>query len=599
MASDLSLKSPDGEVVIGFTLDRQTGTPAYSIQYRGKPVVDTSVMGLEPDFISGFEVAGSTTRTQDSQWENRFGERRIVPDKYNELTVDLKQGSGKRLQIIFRAYNEGAAFRYAFPEQNEDELHFTGERTEFAFPADTFGYEEHGTEGDYHRVKISDIKPWCERPLTLEFSNGIFATLMEADNERYPRMLLSPMPDKPGALVSALGGQSANVVRGQRQDSGIHIKPGEYSPWRAFIVGEKPGDLLERNYLLLNLNPPSAIQDASWIKPGKAMRDSALTTASAKAIVDLASQLGIDYVGFDDHWYGRDETSDASQVRAPNLDIKEVAAYARAHGVKTCVYIDNRQAKKQAQTLFPLFKNEWGVDAVKVGFVAVGPQEETTWITDLISLAAKNQIVLDIHDGYRATGNNRTYPNLLTIEGIQGNEHHPSPEHNCTIPFTRYVSGPGDYTVCYLDSRTRNTHAHQLAMGVISFSPLQWLYWYDRPSQYQTVPPEMEFWRQMPTVWDETRVINGKIGEYATIVRRSGESWFVGTINNSVARELDLPFGFLPPARKYTAHIYSDDDTASAPTHVGITTLDVTSGTSIKIPLKSAGGQAIWIEPQK
>src|SRR6185436_1325669 len=154
---------------------------------------------------------------------------------------------------------------------------------------------------------------------------------------------------------------------------------------------------------------------------------------------------------------------------------------------------------KQQEEIFALFKS-WGVEAMKIGFVQVGPQAETQWLTDVVAKAAENKFVLDIHDGYRSTGVYRTYPHLLTVEGIQGNEHQPTPEHNCTLPFTRYVGGIGDYTVCYLDRRIKTSHAHQLAMGVVSFSPIQWLYWYDKPAQLQNVPPEMEFWVHMPTV---------------------------------------------------------------------------------------------------
>src|SRR4029078_11093383 len=144
-------------------------------------------------------------------------------------------------------------------------------------------------------------------------------------------------------------------------------------------------------------------------------------------------------------------------------------------------------------------------------------QQEPAWVTDIIERAAKDRFLLDIHDGYRSTGIQRTYPNLLTVEGIRGNEQMPTPEHNCTLPFTRFGGGIGDYTVCYLDRRLKTTHAHQLAMGVVSFSPMQWLYWYDRPSQYQEVPHEIEFWVHLPTVWDNTKVVHGKIGQYATI----------------------------------------------------------------------------------
>ena len=193
------------------------------------------------------------------------------------------------------------------------------------------------------------------------------------------------------------------------------------------------------------------------------------------------------------------------------------------------LYVDRRQIKKQRDILFPLFE-KWGVKGVKIGFVDVGPQTETAWITETIQKAAEHHLILDIHDGYRPTGYARTYPNLLTVEGIRGNEHFPTPEHNCTISFTRYIAGSADYTVCYYDPRLKTTHAQQLAMAVVSYSPLQSIFWYDKPSEYHG-EPEIEFFQHVPTVWDDTKVINGEIGKFATIARRSGDDWFVRTIN--------------------------------------------------------------------
>jgi len=306
---------------------------------------------------------------------------------------------------------------------------------------------------------------------------------------------------------------------------------------------------------------------------------------------------------YDANWYGTDQTSDATQIRQPNLDIKDMAAYAHAHHMGAGLYVDARQVKKQRDVLFPLFRNDWGMDLVKIGFVPVGPQADTEWITQTLQKAAENHLMLNIHDGFRQTGIVRTYPNLLTVEGIRGNENMPSAQHNCTLPFTRYVLGTGDYTVCYLSPRIQTTHAHQLAMGVISFSPLQWLYWYDTPAMYAPaqggVPVELEFWRHMSTVWTDTRVINGKIGEFATIARQSGQEWFIGTINSQEPRTLKIPLTFLEAGKTFTAHIYADSDQVQTRTKVAVEVRTVNSQTTLDVPLKAAGGQAIWIEPVK
>ncbi|MGA2555573.1 MAG: glycoside hydrolase family 97 catalytic domain-containing protein [Verrucomicrobiota bacterium] len=592
------VKSPDGKVAVEFLLQAD-GAPAYTISFRGKPAVLESRLGFEPGLTNGFQLAKSSSRSHHGEWTNNFGERKIIPDNYRELEVDLKAKSGELIQIVFRAYNEGAAFRYSFPAQNGSrEFVFTAERTEFRFAPETMGYEEHGTEGEYHRVRVADIQPYCERPLTLELANGLFASLAEADNENYPRMLLSGLPGAPGALVSALGGSSANNDSTRPGRWPARLAPGAATPWRTFILGEKPGDLLERNYLLLDLVPPSALPDTSWIKPGKVMRDTALTTSNSKAIIDFAEKGGLQYVGLDDRWYGAEDlpTGDATTARAPNLDLPEIIRYGQTKNVGVILYVDRRQIKKQRDILFPLYE-KWGVKGVKIGFIEVGPQEETAWVTETVQKAVLHRLLLNIHDGYRSMGLGREFPNLLTVEGIRGNEHFPTPEHNCTLPFARYTAGPADYTVCYYDKRLKTTHAHQLAMAVVSFSPLQWIFWYDRPALYQG-EPEIEFFQKVPTVWDDTRVLNGEIGKFATIARRSGDDWFLGTVNNSEPRALRAPLAFLDNGRNYVAHIYSDDDTATTKTKVGVKTLAVNSKTVLDIPLGAGGGQAVWIAPE-
>jgi alpha-glucosidase len=592
------IKSPDGKVVVEFLLEGD-GAPAYKIEFLGKPVVLESRLGFEPGLTNGFQMAKSSSDSHRGQWTNNFGERKIIPDNYGELNVDLKAKTGEQMRITFRAYNEGAAFRYSFPAQNAArEFDFTAERTEFRFAPDTMGYEEHGTEGEYARARVADIQPWCERPLTLELTNGLFASLAEADNENYPRMLLSGLPGAPGALVSALGGSSANNASSRPGRWPAHLAAGAATPWRTLILGEKPGELLERNYLILDLVPPAALPDLSWIQPGKVMRDTALTTANSKAIIDFAEKGGLQYVSLDTRWYGAEnQTGDATTVRAPNLDLPEIIRYGSAKKVGVILYVDRQQIKKQRDILFPLYE-KWGVKGVKIGFVDVGPQEETAWVTETVQKAAEHHLMLNIHDGYRSMGLSREYPNLLTVEGIRGNEHFPTPEHNCTVPFARYTAGPADYTVCYYDKRIKTTHAHQLAMAVVSFSPLQWIFWYDRPGMYQG-EPEIGFFQKVPTVWDDTRVINGEIGKFATIARRSGDDWFIGTINNSEARELKVPLAFLDAGRTYLAHIYADDDTAATKTKVGLKMMVVNSETVLDAPLGAGGGQAVWIAAEQ
>ncbi len=303
--------------------------------YRGKPVVLESRLGLEPDLLEGFTLAGTQTSEHRGEWKPVCGERATIPDNYRELVVDLRQPSGRALWITFRAYDEGVALRYTLT--GDKPLTISGERTEFRFPPGTFGYEEHGTEGDYARVPVGDIQPWCERPITLECPGSFFASLGEAANVDYPRMQLSPAARRDDALVSALGGTSSNLAYRrefeQRQDSSATLAPGASTPWRFLILGGQPGDLLERNYLVQNLNPPCALAGTSWIKPGKMMRDMSLTTAGSKAIIDFAATAGLSYLLLDWKWYG---TSDATRPRAPGSTSRKSSPMAGKRASASC-----------------------------------------------------------------------------------------------------------------------------------------------------------------------------------------------------------------------------------------------------------------------
>jgi alpha-glucosidase len=371
------------------------------------------------------------------------------------------------------------------------------------------------------------------------------------------------------------------------------------------MFATSPAELLEHNYLQLNLNAPQALHDVSWIHPGTAMRETSLTTAGAKKLIDFAVQHGIPYIGFDAGWYGTEdyERGDATHERThdrngkptPPLSIAEVATYGKQHGVGLFIYIDRRQAYKQRDALFPLYES-WGVAGVKIGFVDVGTQENTRWITETVRKAAEHHLMLDIHDQYRGTGYTRTYPNLLTVEGVRGNEHMPTSEHNATLPFTRFLAGAADVTICYMDKRLVNTKAHQMAMSVIVYSPLQWIFWYDTPAVLHD-EPELPWFSHLPTVWNETRVPAGEIGKFAVVARRSGERWYVGAITNSDPRRLSLKLDFLQPGATYDATIYRDDPAIPTDTHVAIEHRTVRRGDSIDLTMLANGGETVLLKP--
>ncbi|MBM3892327.1 MAG: alpha-glucosidase, partial [Verrucomicrobia bacterium] len=288
------------------------------------------------------------------------------------------------------------------------------------------------------------------------------------------------------------------------------------------MVADSPGRLLENNDLVLNLNDPCAIADTSWIKPGKVIREVTLTTIGGKACVDFAARRGLQYVEFDAGWYGH-EYDDASDARAVNvdpkrskgpLDLHEVIRYANEHGIGIILYVNRRALERQLDDILPLYR-KWGVKGVKYGFVNVGSQQWTSWLHEAIRKAAQHQLMVDVHDEYRPTGYSRTYPNLMTVEGISGDETKPVNSQTLTVLFARFLAGPADNTICYYDKRVDDnaTHAYQLAKAVCLFSPWQFLYWYDRPAgSPQKVggaggaetgignEPELEFYDHVPTV---------------------------------------------------------------------------------------------------
>lgn len=589
-AQPLHVKSPDGKLDVGFNLAASVMT--WSATYKGAPLLLDSQLGMSL-YSGAYELVKHTSAKHEGQWSPVYGERKTIPDNYNELTIEVKDKAApfRPLQIILRAYNEGAAMRYRFPGTGP--VLFLSEYTGFHLPASAQAYEEHGTEGEYKKVPVAAILSGCERPLTVNYGGNLYAAIGEAANTDYPRMLLSPVKGKADTLISDLGGS-------------VKVTAPYATPWRFLVVGERPGDLLERNYLVLNLNPPSVIKDTSWIKPGKVIREVTLSTKGGKEAIDFAVQRGLQYIEYDAGWYGfeYEDASDATRVSLDprrvaaipdhgGLNLQEVIEYGKQRGIGVLLYVNRRALERQADELFPLFR-KWGVKGVKFGFVNVGPQEWTTWLHDAIRKAGDNHLLVDVHDGYRPSGVTRTYPNLLTQEGIRGNEHMPTAEHNTIVPFTRFIAGPADYTVCYYSDRIQTTRSHQLALPVVYYSPLQFLFWYDKPSAYQG-EPEVEFFKNVPTVWDDTKVIDGRIGEFVSVARKSGDKWFLGSITNGQAREITIPLTFLKPNVRYAARLYNP---GAGKHDVKIENRVVDSTTTLSTYLPAATGQAIWIRPE-
>lgn len=622
-AQPMDVRSPNGLLRFSVTID-ETGTPAYTLTFDGKAVIRPSRLGVttvdRPQWVEGLSVTGTSRRSVDETWKPVYGERSTVRNRYNELAIELIQNrdTNRVLRIIIRAYDEGAAFCYHFPERlSTSILHIRGESTEFAFEEGTIAYITPFAQELYHARPLTgwDINSLppplyasqgpvyeCERPLTLRLPNGLFAALGEAGLVDHARMKFILSPDRKNTLAATLFGPVT--------------ESSPYStPWRFILVAATAGRLIEQNDLLLNLNAPCAIPSTAWIRPGKVMREVTLSTAGAKEVVDFCATHNIQYVEFDAGWYGYEysKSSDATKVdvdprRNPkkDLDLHAVIAYARRKNVGVILYVNHRALERQIDEILPLYRS-WGVAGLKYGFVHVGSQHWTRWLHEAVRKAARHELMVDIHDEYRPTGYSRTYPNLMTQEGVHGNECMPDANHNTILPFTRFLAGAADYTICYFHQKglkntprpIKTTSAHQLGLSVIYYSPLQFVFWYDRPGDYQG-EPEVEFFEHIPTVWDTTCVVHGEIGGFITMARRSGQTWFVGSITNNDARTLDVPLAFLDPEKTYLASLYTDGGSAvQTRTRVAIHRVLVDARTVIRAPLQPSGGMAAEIRPAR
>ncbi len=612
-----TLTSPNGDFEFHFhqePLSCGGQELVYSVDFKGDEIIKESKMGVEIEneliesalgvpnealnfWCDNLKLVNVEHGSVDESWNPVYGERATIVDRYNSMRLKFLKGNDagydpdnayNRSQVYLfdidvRAYNEGVAFRYHFPEAvNGLFIHITGERTTYSLPEGTVAYYAKWAQAHY---KERELKDWgddeAERPLTLKLPNDTYVSLLEANMTDYARGKFRLSKQTPSTLELSM------------YDCADVITPYD-TPWRVIMAAETPVDLINHNDIVLNLNPACEIEDTAWIKPGKVFRTD-LDMTGAKAGVDFAAARGYQYIHLDARWYGDEMriASDATKtVEKLNLDMKALCDYAATKGVGVFVYVNQRALYRQLDEILPLYK-EWGIKGVKFGFVQVGNQHWTTWLHNAVRKCAEYGIMVDIHDEYRPTGFSRTYPNLMSQEGIAGNEEMPEATHNTMLPYTRMLCGAADYTFCYFSTRVKNTKAHQLALPAIYYSPLQFMHWYDKPIHYRG-EKELEFWSAIPTVWDDSRAIDGRIGEYIIQARRSGDEWFVGAITSNDARTVTVDCSkFLEKGKKYEVAIYEDDPSLDTRTNVKITHKKVKSTSKLKFDLLASGGVAL------
>lgn len=611
-----SLSSPDGKYTIN--MDGMT----YTITYNNKVIVERSQLGVDIDnrlfesalavprgenenWCSDLELKGEERITVDTTWTPLYGENNCIRDHYNQMVLHYEKGSNgqgvvsegydKRkyyaMDIVVRAYNEGIAFRYHFPEvANNLFLHIKDEITSFRMPDGTMAWYEEWAQGPYIKRDLKMKNDGCEwfeseRPLLLQVPSGHYVALLEAQMKDYTR--------------GKFRLKAENELQVAMYDCADIISPYN-TPWRVVMVGEKAVDLINHKEIILNLNEERAEGNWAWVRPGKAFRSCRLDKEYIMRSIDYCAEFGIDYVELDAGWYGpegRVESDARKVIETRDFTMPEICQYAQSKGVGVWVYVNQRALYRQLDELLPLYQ-QWGISGIKFGFVHVGNQQWSTWLHSAIEKCARYHIMVDIHDEYRPTGLSRTYPHLLTQEGIRGNEEMPDADHNTLLPFTRYLCGPGDYTLCYFNNRVKNTKGHQLAMAAVYYSPLQFYFWYDLPF-VDKGEEELKFWKDCPTTFDESTALDGMPGEYIIQARRSGNEWYVGAMTNTQARTITIPTDFLPKG-KYVVEIYNDDPTLSTRTKVKREQMKVKGGGKpIVLQLQPSGGAALHFTPIK
>ena len=638
-AKNEMVTSPDGAVTV--TVGVKDHRPFYTVDYQGRTLVAPSHLGfrLDHEELGANMTIGKVSRSsKDETWTQPWGENETTRNHYNELTVDYREHTGRLMQVVFRVFNDGFGFRYNLPSQDKrKEYCIQDELTEItlAHDAKAWSIQSNHTayfEGIYTADLLSKKDTVCT-PLTIEYENDLFLAIHEAALEDYASINLTPRSGDDGSV------RLLTALTPWRNGVKVYAKGELKSPWRTMIISKTAGGLLTSD-LMLNLNEPSRIEDTSWIEPGRYIGiwwsihkkqntwemgpKHGATTENVKRYMDFAARHGFSGVlaeGWNPGWGQGEKISYLESY--PDFDIEEVCRYGQSKGVRfighTETWGNATLLENQMEEAFSWFE-KLGIRAVKTGYVGhyfdgkelAKSQYGIRHYRRVIECAAKHHIMIDNHEPAMPTGIQRTWPNLMTQEGVRGQEYNAwdrrggnPPAHTVTLPFTRGLAGPTDFTpaIFNFSEIVKGTHPHstlakQLGEFVVIYSPLQMAA--DAIENYEG-QPALSFIENCPTTWSKTLVPNGEIGKYITIARkaRHGDSWFIGSITNEEARNIDIALDFLDEGATYRAMIYEDGpeaDYEQNPYEMTIRQINIVKGDTLHLRLARSGGAAIRIE---
>ncbi len=616
----------------------------------------------EKDLAGELDIVSIDEKSINEKWEMPWGEKREVSNIYNELTVGLKErkAPGRSFFVVFRLYDDGLGFRYEFPKQNGmDSVYITEENTEFRLngdhkcfwgPGDWDIYEHLYTTSNFSEIDAQSYIPHTNlaqtnipfnavnTPISMITDEGLHLSFHEANLSNYSGMTL--LVDTAELMMKSC------LVGSNNHDYKVALKTPFVTPWRSIQLSEDAGGLIESD-LIVNLNDPNKIGDVSWFVPKKyigiwwdmhlnrktwdlASGNHGATTEYAKELIDFAAEhniKGLLVEGWNtgwEHWIGFEDREGVFDFVTPypDYDLIEVAKYGKEKGVELIMHHETSAATetytKQLDTAYALMKS-LGIHSVKTGYVGkILPKGEyhhgqymVKHYEDVLKKAAENEVAVIAHEPIKATGKRRTYPNAVAREGLRGQEFNAwagdggnPPEHLPIVAFTRMLAGPIDFTPGIFNikldpyrpnNQVNTTISQQLALYVVINSPVQMAA--DLITNYEG-HPAFQFIEDVPVNWEQTKVLNGEIGDYVSIARqeRGSENWFVGGITDEHARKMDISFDFLPKDQKYTATIYHDADDAhwdKNPLAYKIDTMEVDQNTVLPIKLAAGGGFAI------
>jgi len=627
-----TVTSPNGKLAVTLTVGP---APALIVTLDGRTVAECPDLGLTlaegarlgGPLGDGLVVKDGVRKMVDESYDLVCGKRKRVRNRYNEMTLayEEKAPPHRTFSLVLRAYDDGAAFRYVLPVQEGLETAVVmDENTRFSFPDGAEGWLldlgkfTTAYETNYREAPLAEVGPknLLGLPLLVKVDDATWAAVTEADLRGFTGLYLSGEKGSPGTLAARLAPLPGNKKVKAR------IALPFASPWRVIMAADSPCRLIESD-IVTSLCPPQAIEDASWIKPGKAAWDwwsgqrvaggkpGAMDTDTILHYVDFAAENGLEYMLIDAEWYGKHNDPD-EDITTPiaALDLPRVMAHAREKNVGILLWLYWRCLEKQMDAAFSLY-GKWGVAGVKVDYMNRDDQEMVAFYERVVKKAAEHRLLVNFHGAYKPTGLRRTWPNLITREGALGLEYSKwsadfTPRHGVTLPFTRMLAGPMDCTPGAFRTlgkdtfkpvnppAAQGTRCHQLAMYVVFESPLQFLP--DYPDAYRG-GTGLEFLKDVPATWDDTRALAGEPGRYIVMARRSGKEWFVGAMTDWEARDLRVPLDFLGEGG-YAAEIYSDPAGEDADlSDAEFDVLEVERADTLGVRLAPGGGCAVRIYP--